>query len=68
MSAALDLTEIRAREPHRIADGWAARTRRPLLGADGRPSHLDLGSFRFSRTPYDPAADIPGDIHPDRWH
>ena len=36
MSAVLDLTEIRAREPHRIADGWAARTRRPLLGADGR--------------------------------
>jgi CubicO group peptidase (beta-lactamase class C family) len=34
----------------------------------GRPSHLDLGSFRFSRTPYDPAADIPGDVHPDRWH
>jgi Cgl0159-like len=32
----VDLTEIRAREPHRIADGWAARTRRPLLGADGR--------------------------------
>jgi CubicO group peptidase (beta-lactamase class C family) len=39
-----------------------------VRGADGRPSHLDLGSFRFSRTPYDPAADIPGDIHPDRWH
>jgi hypothetical protein len=36
--------------------------------AQGRPSHLDLGSFRFSRTPYDPAADIPGDVHPDRWH
>jgi CubicO group peptidase (beta-lactamase class C family) len=34
----------------------------------GRASHLDLGSFRFSRTPYDPAADIPGDVHPDRWH
>ncbi len=36
MSAVLDLTEIRAREPYRIADGWAARTRRPLLGTDGR--------------------------------
>jgi hypothetical protein len=34
--AMVDLTEIRAREPHRIADGWAARTRRPLLGTDGR--------------------------------
>jgi CubicO group peptidase (beta-lactamase class C family) len=35
---------------------------------DGRVSHLDLGSFRYSRTPYDPAADIPGEVHPDRWH
>jgi CubicO group peptidase (beta-lactamase class C family) len=39
-----------------------------LRDAEGRPSHLDLGSFRLSRTPYDPAADIPGDVHPDRWH
>ena len=35
---------------------------------DGSVSHLDLGSFRFSRTPYDPAADSPGEVHPDRWH
>jgi CubicO group peptidase (beta-lactamase class C family) len=34
----------------------------------GVVSHLDLGSFRFSRTPYDPAADIPGGVHEDRWH
>jgi hypothetical protein len=34
----------------------------------GRVSHLDLGSFRFTRTPYDPASDIPGDVHPSRWH
>lgn len=32
----VDLTEIRAREPGRIADAWAARTRRPVLGKDGR--------------------------------
>ncbi len=31
-----DLTEIRAREPQRIAEGWASRVRRPLLGTDGR--------------------------------
>ena len=36
MTAMVELTEIRAREPHRIAEGWAARTRRPLLGTDGR--------------------------------
>jgi len=32
----VDLTEIRAREPQRIARGWETRTRRPLLGEDGR--------------------------------
>jgi hypothetical protein len=32
----VDLTEIRAREPQRIANGWAGRSKRPLLGRDGR--------------------------------
>jgi len=32
----LDLTEIRARHPERIAQAWATRRRRDLLGADGR--------------------------------
>lgn len=32
----VDLTEIRAREPHRIGEGWKGRQRRPLLGDDGR--------------------------------
>jgi CubicO group peptidase (beta-lactamase class C family) len=36
--------------------------------AEGRVRHLDLGSFRFTRTPYDPVADIPGGVHPDHWH
>jgi hypothetical protein len=31
-----DINEIRAREPHRILESWAGRTRRELLGADGR--------------------------------
>ena len=31
-----DLTEIRAREPHRIHEAWATRTRRPLLPEDGK--------------------------------
>ena len=30
------ITEIRAREPQRIAEAWASRSRRPLLGTDGR--------------------------------
>jgi hypothetical protein len=32
----MDLTEIRAREPERVATAWAARRRRPLLGDDGQ--------------------------------
>ena len=36
-------------------------------GSD-RVSHLDLGSFRFTRTPYDPSADIPGGVDPAGWH
>ncbi len=36
-------------------------------GSD-RVSHLDLGSFRFSRTPYDQGADIPGGVDPAGWH
>ena len=35
-SAILELTEIRAREPRRIAEAWTARSRRELLGEDGR--------------------------------
>lgn len=31
-----DLTEIRVREPHRIAAAWQARRRRGLIGEDGR--------------------------------
>ncbi|MDP9844549.1 Cgl0159 family (beta/alpha)8-fold protein [Streptosporangium lutulentum] len=31
-----ELTEIRVREPRRIAEGWAARRRRELVGEDGR--------------------------------
>jgi hypothetical protein len=32
----IDLTELRAREPHRIQEAWDARARRELLGEDGR--------------------------------
>lgn len=31
-----DLTEIRVRDPHRIAQAWADRRRRDLVGPDGR--------------------------------
>jgi hypothetical protein len=31
-----ELTEVRVREPQRIATAWATRRRRPLVGEDGR--------------------------------
>lgn len=34
---------------------------------DGSVSHLDIASFRFTRTPYDPDADIPGGVDPVGW-
>ncbi|GAA2490973.1 serine hydrolase domain-containing protein [Terrabacter carboxydivorans] len=45
-------------------------TGEPLVvvrAADGSPSHLDLASFRFTRTPYDPAADVPGGLDDGGW-
>ena len=34
---------------------------------DGTVSHLDLASFRFTRTPYDPSADVPGGVNEEGW-
>jgi CubicO group peptidase (beta-lactamase class C family) len=39
-----------------------------IAGPDGRARALDIGSFIFARTPYDPDADIPGDVDPAGWH
>ena len=34
---------------------------------DGSLSHLDIASFAFTRTPYDPNVDIPGGLE-GGWH
>ncbi|MGL4174515.1 MAG: serine hydrolase domain-containing protein [Dermatophilaceae bacterium] len=50
-------------------DGYhAGEPLRVIRGADGEVSHLDLASFRFTRTPYDPAGDVPGGVDPSGWH
>ncbi|MCW2830912.1 MAG: serine hydrolase [Aeromicrobium sp.] len=36
--------------------------------ADGRPARLVLASFVFSRSPYDPAAEVPGGVDGRGWH
>ncbi|WP_223186489.1 serine hydrolase domain-containing protein [Streptomyces sp. CBMA29] len=39
---------------------YAGETLRPVRRADGAVGHLDLGSFVFTRVPYDPSAPLPG--------
>jgi CubicO group peptidase (beta-lactamase class C family) len=50
-------------------DGYyAGETLAVVRGADGTPQHLNLATFVFSRTPYDPAAPIPGGVDEKGWH
>ncbi|KOU39766.1 beta-lactamase [Streptomyces sp. WM4235] len=46
---------------------YAGETLRAVRGADGRVSHLDLGSFVFTREPYDAQAPVPGGVDPRGW-
>ena len=55
-------------------DAWVGldgyHTGEPLRAVrrdDGSVSHLDLGSFVFTRTPYDPGAPVPGGVDPGGW-
>lgn len=46
---------------------YAGETLRVVRRADGTVSHLDLNTFVFTRTPYDPQADVPGGVDPAGW-
>ncbi|MEU7054519.1 serine hydrolase domain-containing protein [Streptomyces sp. NPDC046197] len=46
---------------------YAGELLRPVRRSDGSLSHLDLGSFVFTRQPYDEKADVPGGVHPQGW-
>ncbi|NKQ55215.1 beta-lactamase family protein [Amycolatopsis sp. K13G38] len=49
-------------------DGYyAGETLRVGRASDGTPTHLDLATFVFTRTPYDPAAPIPGGVDEGGW-
>ena len=49
-------------------DGYyAGETLRVVRDPDGAVSHLDLGSFVFTREPYAPADVVPGDVDPAGW-
>ncbi|MGY1811487.1 serine hydrolase domain-containing protein [Blastococcus sp. SYSU D00820] len=58
------------------ASRFAPRADGTWLGLDGyhagetlriAPDHLDLGSFVFTRTPYDPEAPVPGGVDERGW-
>ncbi|MFJ3643768.1 serine hydrolase domain-containing protein [Streptomyces sp. NPDC090108] len=46
---------------------YAGEVLRPVRRPDGSTSHLDLGSFVFTRLPYDPEAPVPGGVDPQGW-
>lgn len=39
----------------------------PVTGPDGSVTALDIGSFIYTRTPYDPAAPVPGGVDSAGW-
>ncbi|WP_330331512.1 beta-lactamase family protein [Streptomyces sp. NBC_00536] len=45
----------------------AGETLRVVRREDGSVSHLDIGSFVFTRAPYDPGAPVPGGVDPQGW-
>lgn len=40
----------------------------PVRGQDGTVIALDVASFLYTRSPYDPDAPVPGGVDPDGWH
>ncbi|MEU5214794.1 serine hydrolase domain-containing protein [Streptomyces sp. NPDC020807] len=46
---------------------YAGETLRAVRRPDGSVSHLDLGSFVFTREPYEPGDAVPGGVSEDGW-
>ncbi|MFF9200428.1 serine hydrolase domain-containing protein [Streptomyces sp. NPDC014986] len=46
---------------------YAGEFLKPVRRPDGPLSHLDLGSFVFTRRPYDDRAPVPGGVDPEGW-
>ncbi|MFD9000640.1 serine hydrolase domain-containing protein [Streptomyces sp. NPDC059582] len=46
---------------------FAGELLRAVRRPDGSVDHLDLGSFAFTRQPYDEAASVPGGVDPEGW-
>ncbi|OHV36542.1 serine hydrolase [Parafrankia colletiae] len=50
-----------------LDDYYAGETLRVVRTPDGTASQLDIGTFVFTRAPYDPASDTPGGVDPGGW-
>lgn len=50
-----------------LDDYYAGETLRVVRRDDGSVDHLDLGSFAFTREPYEAGADVPGGLDPAGW-
>jgi hypothetical protein len=49
-------------------DGYyAGEPLKAVRRPDGSVSHLDLGSFVFTRQPYEKGAPVPGGVDPEGW-
>ncbi|MFF4015576.1 serine hydrolase domain-containing protein [Streptomyces sp. NPDC001843] len=46
---------------------YAGELLRPVRRPDGALGHLDLGSFVFTRQPYDEGDPVPGGVDPEGW-
>ncbi|MFF9116320.1 serine hydrolase domain-containing protein [Streptomyces massasporeus] len=46
---------------------YAGELLKAVRRPDGTVSHLDLGSFVFTRQPYDEGAPVPGGVDPEGW-
>ncbi|MGA5894957.1 serine hydrolase domain-containing protein [Streptomyces venetus] len=46
---------------------YAGELLKAVRRPDGSVSHLDLGSFVFTRQPYDEGAPVPGGVDPEGW-
>ncbi|MFF8786610.1 serine hydrolase domain-containing protein [Streptomyces sp. NPDC015125] len=70
LSGAGRLSRFRAEEDGTWTglDGYyAGETLRVVRERDGSVSHLDLGTFVFTRGPYEPSEPVPGGVDPQGW-
>jgi hypothetical protein len=74
---ALDLTVVSTGRVTRFvpdgADRWLGQSgyffgEALRVVRDGPATWLDIASFRITRTPYDPVADLPGGADHQGWH